>query len=53
MILWGKEIVEDGNEEEVIKFKCKRSRRSGIDLLEYLKIKREVEMEMKKEEMVF
>ena len=54
MTSWGKEAAEDGNEEEATKPKRqKRSRRSGTDPLEYLKTKREAEMEMKKEEMAF
>ena len=54
MTSWGKETAEDGNEEEATKPKRqKRSRRSGTDPLEYLKTKREAEMEMKKEEMAF
>lgn len=55
MTSWGKETAEDGtcNEEEATKPKCKRSRRSGIDPLEYFKTKREAERELKKEEMAF
>ena len=53
MTSWGKETAEDGNEEEASKPKRRRSGRSGTDPLEYLKTKREAEMEMKKEEMAF
>ena len=51
MTSWGKETAEDGNKEEDTKPRRKRSRRSGTDPLEYLKTKRETEMELKKEEM--
>ena len=51
MTSWGKEADEDGIEEADIKPKRKRSRRSGADPLEYLKIKKDAEMELKKEEM--
>ena len=51
MASWGKEAAEDGNEEEGTKPRHKRSRRSGTDPLEYLKTKREAEMEIKTEEM--
>lgn len=51
MTSWGKEAAEDGDEEADIKPRRKRNRRSAADPLEYLKIKREAEMEMKKEEM--
>ena len=50
MTSWGKEEAEDGNEAD-IKPKRKRSRRSGADPLEYLTIKKDAEMELKKEEM--
>ena len=52
MTSWGKETAEDVNEEENTNPRRKRSRRSGSDPLEYLKMKRETEMELKKEEMV-
>ena len=53
MTSWGKETAEDVNEEENTNPRRKRSRRSGSDPLEYLKMKRETEMELKKEEMLF
>ena len=46
MASWRKEKAEDGNEEEDIKPRWKRSRRSGVDPLENLKAKREAEMEL-------
>ncbi|KAK3731796.1 hypothetical protein QZH41_007617 [Actinostola sp. cb2023] len=53
MTSWGKDAAEEDEEEVDIKIKTKRkrSRRSNEDPLEYLKIKRETEMELKKEEM--
>ena len=51
MTSWGKETAEDVDEEENTKPRCKRSRRSGNDPFEFLKMKRETEMELKKEEM--
>ena len=45
MTSWGKETPD----KEDTKPRCKR--RSGSDPLEYLKVKRETEMELKKEEM--
>lgn len=51
MTSWGKEAAEDGDEDEDPKPRRKRNRRSGADPLEYLKIKREADVELKKEEM--
>ena len=51
MTSWGKETAKDVDEEENTKPTRKRSRRSGNDPFEYLKTKRETEMELKKEEM--
>ena len=51
MTSWGKETVEDADEDENNKPRRKRSRRSGGDPLEYLKTEREAQMELKKEEM--
>jgi hypothetical protein len=52
MTTWGKETAEDCDDEETdIKPKRKRSRRIAPDALEYLKTKREAEMELRKEDM--
>ena len=50
MTSWGKETAEDVDEEENTNPRRKRSMRSGSDPLKYLKMKRETEIELKKEE---